>query len=206
MSHPSQSESDQEDVEDTLTAGLQEMEQVYKVIPTPIRSYLLASVALALATWSIAFNLGVYQIIFFNHLFFVWVASTATLIAGIFLRQDDAFFDTITLLALLVPSAWLLTEMLLPTDQTDVSALMNIWLFVMQIATVLSLPYLAFTLLYLTQPDTFVLPRRLQGGLVAVVLAMTLLGYVLGSNHRLFLTCHDFQISGNDTPINCVAE
>lgn len=200
------SRSIEEELEQAVSAELDEVEKAIQAISTPVRTYLIVAVALGVAAWNITFNLGAYQTIFFHHLFFVWIAATVTLIAGLFLQGEDAFIDRMTLFALLLPSGWLLTVAILPTGEGNVTLLADIWLTVIQIATVFSLPYLAFALLYLTQPDTFALPGRLRVGLLVVVLLIALSGYLIGSNHRTFLTCSDFVVSGNDTPADCINE
>lgn len=191
------------DVEAIINDSLEEMVQEYNQFTPTVRVYLFATVGLSIATWDITFNLGVYDTIFFSKLFFLWVACTATVLAVQFLEKDDRNFDNITRVALLIPTVWLVTVALLPVTDGDSSDWMEIWLFVVQLATLISLPYLAFTLLLLTQPDTFTLPRRMRFGLVVVVFIIGVLGYLIGSNHPHFLSCRNFEVSGNAVPANC---
>lgn len=45
--------------------------------------------------------------------------------------------------------------------------------------------------------------RRWLGVLAGIVIVIGILGYIMGVYNELFLTCYDFQVSGNDLPERC---
>ncbi len=66
------------------------------------------------------------------------------------------------------------------------------------------LPYTFYVMLTITNPDLFRLKHpRLILGLVAITVTMFTAAYFIGFRHDLFLTCHDFEVTGDYMPENC---
>ena len=53
------------------------------------RAFMLSSIAIATSVFSIAFFYGVFGTIFFENLFYVWVASTVAMVASLFVPPVD---------------------------------------------------------------------------------------------------------------------
>ncbi|MFE3455867.1 hypothetical protein ACFXJ8_43910 [Nonomuraea sp. NPDC059194] len=69
--------------------------------------------------------------------------------------------------------------------------------------TLLAAPVLAWLLsrILLSDYDELSIPKRL--GAVAITIVIGILAFLLGKYNHLFLTCTDFDISGNDLPSGC---
>ena len=48
------------------------------------RAFMLSSIAISTSAFSIAFFYGAFGTIFFEHLFYVWIAATVAMIASLF--------------------------------------------------------------------------------------------------------------------------
>lgn len=165
--------------------------------------YLIVAVALSLNTWDIAFNLGVYGTIFFEKLFAIWVVSTTTLLAYWLLDDSKPTIRWYVQVALLSPSiTLLLTAMEATVPMTDIAELVIIVIYLF--GFVVTLPIILYVVLIVTIPDVANLrSRKMISGLVGIVFMIAIIGFAIGSNHQIFLTCGDFEVSGNDVPSNC---
>ena len=54
------------------------------------KAFMLSAIALAAGIFNIAFWYGVFETIFFEHLFYVWVAATVALTASMLVPPVDA--------------------------------------------------------------------------------------------------------------------
>ncbi|MEM7111214.1 MAG: hypothetical protein AAF614_02190 [Chloroflexota bacterium] len=174
------------------------MEQINRTT----RTFILAAVGLAVAIWDISFNFGVYGTIFFEKLFLIWVGCTAVLLAILFLPEEKRPFGHWTHLALSMPSVWLLS-VAIDSRLLDVDINNAIIFILATVANLISLPYAAYVLLTLTQRDAMRLSNRYIFALIGIATIMGLLGYIIGLNNDLFLSCADFAISGAAEPANC---
>lgn len=56
----------------------------------------------------------------------------------------------------------------------------------------------------LLAPDYFTLPgRRIKAAVVATVAVIAVAGYLVGRYNYRFLTCEEFEITGEHPPANC---
>lgn len=170
------------------------------------KAFVLSAVALSASLFNIGFWYGVFDTIFFEHLFFIWVAATVALIASLFVPTVDAlpgFVSWRGRIVLLIPSVWLTMEAM--NGSWLVSSSNSHWYWLAAVATaVLSLPYVLYVLVLVAVPDVERLTQpRLKLALVTIAGATTLAGLSIGSNHATFLTCQDFKVAGDDVPANC---
>ncbi len=171
------------------------------------RAFVLSAVALATGIFGIAFWFGIFQTVFFEHLFYIWVASTVAFAASLFVPPIDALPALISWrgrAVLLLPTIWLLLE---ATSEITVAAnsIDERILWALSICVVaLTLPYLLYVLVLITVPDVDRLKTpKLCRALCGIVVAIAMAGFAIGQNHRLFLTCQDFKVAGDDVPIDC---
>ena len=167
------------------------------------RIFVGSAVALAVPVWNTAFNLGAFGTVFFETVFFVWVVSTTTLAAPFFLPPERIPVGVGSKLMMALPTVLLLLRLVddraSPDDLSD-----TVIAGVAIVTVVLSLPYTFFAVVFAASPDLVTLrSRRLQYGLLAIVFGVGVVGYVVGLRNELFLTCWDFQVSGNDLPERC---
>ncbi len=165
--------------------------------------YLLVAVALGLQTWDITFNLGVYGTVFFDKIFAIWVISTTTLLAYWLLDDSKPRIQWYVQIALITPSIMMIMTALDASASADP---MVETLFVIGYLSgfILSLPITLYVVLLVTLPDIIkVRSPKMIGGLIGIILTIAVIGYVVGMNHYFFLTCWDFEISGNYVPDNC---
>jgi hypothetical protein len=160
----------------------------------------VAVVGAALVVWWPAFALGAYGVIFFQQFLALWVASTAVFLASLTAGRR-ARVSWPRRLALLIPSLWVLIAFALPEG---VARPWSRALFYVAVTlTLVGAPFLAALLLRVTISGYEQIPpkRRLIGAAIVVIVAIASFG--LGQFNNRFLTCHDFIVSGNDTPSGC---
>ncbi|MCX5341951.1 hypothetical protein [Streptomyces atratus] len=154
----------------------------------------------ALAVWEPAFTLGAYNVIFYYQLLTLWAVSTAVLLAGLLMRERGPRHGWVYWACLALPSAWLGLAAIVPRSGN--------WqgeaLFVVGgVISVIGTPLLTWVLLQLLlfgESELSVRQRRMVIGVVAFVGG---LAFVLGEFNDVFLTCGDFDISGNSVPSGC---
>lgn len=153
----------------------------------------------ALGSWP-AFTLGVYGVIFFEQHLALWAAATSVFLALGYSRGPRVWRRP-AVLALLLPTLWIVIAWILPVGGTSGIYQALFWLGV--VITIFGLPALAAFLIRLIIPTA----ERLQGkerlAVAGVVAAVMLTSFVVGTQHPRILTCEDFTISGNFAPENC---
>ncbi len=170
------------------------------------KAFILSAIALSASLFDVTFWLGVFGTVFFEHLFFVWVAATVALVASLFVPPVDALPAIVSWrgrILLLVPTLWLIVEAINNTE-----ALGGVWAWghwVVAIITAgITMPYIIYVLVLVVVPDVDRLQhRKLRIALVSIAAMIALSGYLIGSNHHVFLSCEDFKVAGDDIPDNC---
>jgi hypothetical protein len=69
--------------------------------------------------------------------------------------------------------------------------------------TILSAPFLTWLLSKILLSDYDELPAVERFGAVGITLAIGIIAFLLGKFNYAFLTCADFNVSGNNTPPGC---
>lgn len=171
------------------------------------RAFMLSTIAISTSVFSIAFFYGVFGTVFFEHLFYVWVASTVAMAASLFVPPVDGLPALVSWrgrFVLLMPS--LLMAWLFLSENPSLDIASTGW-FEWALALVvvgLSLPYLLLVLIIVAIPDVEQLKQpKLKAAILGICLATVGAGYVIGTHHFRFITCHDFEVSGNFVPNNC---
>ena len=171
------------------------------------RAFMLSSIAISTSVFSIAFFYGVFGTVFFEHLFYVWVASTVALIASLFVPPVNGLPALVSWrgrLVLLLPTvlmAWLFFSENPSMDLASTGWFE--WLLALVVVG-LSLPYLLLFLIIVAIPDVEQLKNpKLKTVILGMCLATVAVGYLIGTHHYRFITCHDFEVSGNFVPDNC---
>lgn len=176
------------------------------VSPQEARAFMLSSIAIASGVFSIAFWYGVTGTVFFEHLFYVWVAATVALAASLFVPPVDAlpsFMSWRGRFVLALPSLWMIMA---ASGEQSLELARAGWLEWVLVVAVLAitLPYLVYVLIMVAVPDIETLRHpRLRVAVWAIAVTIAVAGYVIGTHHPTFLTCYDFKISGSDVPDNC---
>lgn len=167
--------------------------------------FVLAAIAMSTAVWEITFNLGVFSTIFFEHGFTIWVASTAAFLASLFVNRpnDEPLLSWRGRFVMLIPTAWLFM-ILISEPQAQDQAATGLVFWVTIAVVLVALPYVLYVIVLVITPDLVDLKdRRLSLALAGIVLFIGVTGYSVGAQNELFLTCYDFQVSGNDLPQRC---
>ena len=159
-----------------------------------------AAVAGAAIGWWPAFTMGVYGVIFFEQHLALWaVATTAFFSLGY--ARGVRVWRRPGVLALLLPSAWMVLAWLLPIGGTTGIYQVLFWLGV--VITVLGMPALAAFMVRLVIPTAARLRGSERWAAIAVVALVMLASFVVGTQHPRLLTCEDFTVSGNFAPPGC---
>ncbi len=165
---------------------------------------LMVAIGLSAYVWDLSFNLGAFGSVFLGHYIAIWLFSLSVILVSVTAQGPLIPGNKITAYILLtLPSIWLLMRII-----DDASVVGGTSDMVMHIAGMLaisiSLPYLVYLFFYFTNPEIIRLRGRLLVGLLGIIIVSGSLGYTLGSNNHWVMTCENFIVSGQDTPINCV--
>lgn len=164
------------------------------------RATMLIAVAASTVSFAIGFNLGAFNVVFFDALFSIWVTATIVLLASLVTGLPPrGWLGRVVLLA---PSAWLVAAWI--SDPVGRDAVSRALFAITLAVTVLCLPFIMWILVSAINPDFQRLPNRNRIAVVAAVVIFALVGFGIGARNDLFLNCDDFKISGNDLPANCV--
>lgn len=171
------------------------------------RAFVLSAIAIASGVFGISFFYGVFGTIFFEHLFYVWVASSVALIASLFVPPVDAlpaFISWRGRFVLGLPTVLMIWLFFSDNPSLNIASVgWSEWLLAIVVVG-LTLPYLLFVLIMVAIPDVERLTHpRLRTALFGISLLVVLAGYGIGRNHDRFITCNDFEISGNFVPDDC---
>ncbi|MFC0601267.1 hypothetical protein [Streptomyces palmae] len=166
-------------------------------IHSVLRATATAAAGGTLVIWWPAFTLGAYNDIFFDDVLALWAVATAVLLSGLVLHRRIAVPRS-SVIALLLPSIWIVLGMAAPRSKG-----FHYLHYLEVVITILSAPYLTWLLSKILLPDYHELPSAQRFGAVGITAVMGILAFLLGQFNYLFLTCADFDVSGNNTPPGC---
>ncbi|OIQ42599.1 MAG: hypothetical protein BM565_14815 [Gammaproteobacteria bacterium MedPE] len=174
-----------------------------KHVTPSIKIFFVSLVALSLGGWKFGFYLGAYDTIFFHYVFSVWFISLAFVLAFFFLPKTERPFNASALIPLVMPTLWLILE-ITKAVMPDSTFIYYISLLFGIITLCFCVPYIVYLLISITQSEALsIQPKNLLWYLILTVFIIFSSAYFVGKNHRLFLTCHDFEVSGEAVPANC---
>ncbi|MGB1297550.1 MAG: hypothetical protein ACPG8A_04700 [Psychrobium sp.] len=174
-----------------------------KQVTPSIKIFFVSLVALSLGGWQFGFYLGAYDTIFFHYVFSVWFISLAFVLAFFFLPKAQRPFNASALFPLIMPTVWLILEITKAVMPNDTLVYYTSTIFGV-VTLCFCVPYIVYLLISITQAEALNLqPKNLLWYLVITVFIIVSIAYFVGKNHHIFLTCHDFQISGEAIPENC---
>ncbi|MCG7531000.1 hypothetical protein MHM98_06510 [Psychrobium sp. MM17-31] len=174
-----------------------------KQVTPSIKIFFVSLVALSLGGWQFGFYLGAYDTIFFHYVFSVWFISLAFVLAYFFLPKAQRPFNASALFPLIMPTVWLLLEITKAVMPDNTLIYFTSTIFGV-VTLCFCVPYIVYLLISITQSEALNLqPKNLLWYLVLTVFLIFAIAYFVGKNHHIFLTCHDFQISGEAIPENC---
>ncbi|MET7378583.1 hypothetical protein ABZT08_07110 [Streptomyces sp. NPDC005526] len=154
----------------------------------------------ALTVWEPAFTLGAYHVVFYYQVLTLWAVSTGVLISALLLRERLPRHGWVYLACLAMPSGWLALAAVVPRD----GGLSREVLFLAGgILSIIGAPLLTWLLLQILLFGGSELSARQQRRVVGSILAVGVLAFTLGRLNHVFLTCGDFDISGNSVPRGC---
>ncbi|MFB7757960.1 hypothetical protein ACFC18_51735 [Streptomyces sp. NPDC056121] len=166
-------------------------------IHSVLRATATAAAAGTLVIWWPAFTFGAYNAIFFDNVLALWAVATAVLLSGLVLHRKVTV-PWRNWIALLIPSAWIVLGMTAPRSRGFH------YLHYIEVAiTILGAPYLTWLLSKILMSDYDELPAAERYGAVGITVAIGIIAFLLGKFNDLFLTCADFDVSGNNNPPGC---
>jgi hypothetical protein len=171
-----------------------------KLLDEDARRLAGAAIAGASLGWWPAFTLGVYGTVFFEQHLALWAAATSAFLALGFSRGVRVWRRP-AMMALLLPSLWMVLAWILPVGGTSGIYQALFWLGA--VITVFGMPALAAFMVRVLIPTAERLEGREKLAAVAVVALVMLTSFVIGTQHPRMLTCEDFSISGNFAPEDC---
>ena len=175
----------------------------FENVDAGVRSSIVISVAAAYFAWDIGFDFGVHGTIFFDKVFLVWSISLALLIIFIIVPKKILPVPRALWVATAIPTLWVLVGLAnrAAPDEILFRHALTILGFV---AVLVCFPYVAYVIVSAIYPDFTRMNRTApKAGIALVVGIMVLAGYLVGSYHDHFLTCEDFEMSGQHVPADC---
>jgi hypothetical protein len=183
-------------LDDDLLAGFDRADR-----PHELRAFLATTIGVSLPVWDLAFTLGAYHTVFYFRLFQILVVSSVLLLGSIVLR------DVITVspwmrAVLAIPLLWLVARFAAPLGHSSRAGhVLDLVLIGLTLATV---PFTLWVVARILAPEYFALPgRRLKLAALAIVVFVGVTAFLVGQFNYQFTTCHDYEISGDNTPTNC---
>lgn len=166
------------------------------------RGFSVVLIGMSVAVWWPAFTLGAWGELFFDQLLTVWVIATVGLVI-VAAHPGDRKRRWPRMLALAVPTVWLVLAFI---DHSTSVSLVTIMVSLLGLLVgIVGVPFTVWTLIGLMWPDLHSgLHPRARIGVIIVVVAVAVLSFILGSVQDHFLTCADFEVSGNSRPPDCV--
>ena len=175
----------------------------FENIDAGTRSIILIAVAAAYFAWDIGFEYGVYGLLFFDKVFAAWSISLAMLIIFIIIPKKMLSVPPSLWAATAIPTLWLCIALANRAAPDEI--LFRHALTVLGFLAVLAcFPYVAYVIVSVLYPEfTQMKKTGPKLGIVLIIFIMTFAGYLIGSNHDRFLTCEDFELSGQFVPDKC---
>lgn len=168
-------------------------------------AFFVAAVLSSFAIWPVAFNLGAYGTVFTDHLFKVWAASIAALLANALIgrtEEGEQYFMPLGAVLLVIPSAWILGGIVFLGNSSEWVQLLMSALALS--AILLSLPYIMFIIMRAALPEAMELTnKRLRYGLAGIACVIACSAFFAGKYNYLIISCEDFDISGANPPESC---
>jgi hypothetical protein len=163
----------------------------------------LATITLALIAWPLGFNFGAYGQVFYEDVFSMVVAASATLATAVVLSPPERRLPRSAALALAAPAVWL--ALAVAFFQSVQEAASSPLFGTIGLALVfISVPVIIWTLIRLFNPDlTRTRGHRARLGSAVIIIVAALAGFVVGANNDAFMVCDDFKVAGSDLPANC---
>ncbi|WP_157858066.1 hypothetical protein [Streptomyces durhamensis] len=167
-------------------------------LDSALRATATAAVGGTLVIWWPAFTLGAHKAgVFFDNVLALWAAATAVLLAGLAFRRRGAL-PWGGWVALSLPSVWVVLAIAAP--KTHGFPYLH---YFEAVLTLVGAPMLTWLLSWILVPDYAALPVLQRLGAVAATVVVGILAFLLGKFNYLFLTCADFDVSGNNSPAHC---
>jgi hypothetical protein len=162
----------------------------------------LAAVTLSLVTFGLAFNLGAYDVVFYQDVMKLVVAATTLLVVTFVSPSGRSPTRWMTRVALASLPAWFVTAVIVhgSTGEALRQTGFKIWL---ALSALTAVPLTLELLVEMFTPEVRQLRNRRLAILVAVVVVVGAAGFVVGREHPRFLTCSDFAIAGAAEPESC---
>lgn len=130
----------------------------------------------------------------------LWAASTSAFLALWYCRGIQVWRRP-EVLAMLLPSLWMVMAWILPVGGT--SGIYQVLFWLGAVITILGMPALAAFMVRVLIPTAERLRGRERMAAIGVVAVVMLASFFAGTQHPRMLTCEDFTISGNLAPENC---
>ncbi|SDG46950.1 hypothetical protein [Microbacterium pygmaeum] len=158
-------------------------------------------IGISIAAWWPAFTLGAWGELFFDQILTLWAASTAAFVF-VLVERRPVGPRLVRAFLLLMPTLWLALNFAVDDDTQDLAtAIVDL---VAIVAVLIGLLFTVFVLVRIMWPDLgSEIPRRTRWLVVLVVAGITVASFLLGVNNARFMTCQDFEISGNSRPPTC---
>ena len=178
----------------------------FENIDPGVRAFILIAVAVAYPVWDLGFELGAFGTLFYEKVFVAWSISTVLFVVLLLIPREKFVVPRLAWFATLIPSLWLVLALTIRVAP-DVKLLGQALTVTGFIAYLACFPYVIYMAVSVAYPDLLRITRRAPRiAMSAIIVGLVLAGFAAGRNHPHFLTCEDFEISGNFVPESCTQQ
>jgi hypothetical protein len=169
--------------------------------PQELRAFFASTITASLVAWDLTFTLGAYHTVFYSRIFQILVVSTVLLLGTIVLRRHLTVRPWMRAL-LSIPLLWLATRLIAPLGRASLAGrVLDVILIILILVCV---PFTLWAAARIVAPEYFELPdRRFKIAAVSIVVLVAVTGFLVGQFNFRFTDCHEYTISGDNTPANC---
>ncbi|MGI9622188.1 MAG: hypothetical protein ACR2PK_05060 [Acidimicrobiales bacterium] len=162
----------------------------------------LAAVTLGLIAFPLGFNLGAYDVIFYEDVMKVVVAAMVLFAVTFFASNGRPLQTWLFRVVLVSLPLWFVAAAVFEgsTGEAMEKTGYQLWLAA---SLVISVPLTLKLMVDMFTPEVRRLRNQRVMILVAVVSLAGVIGYIAGHQHARLLTCNDFAVAGSSEPDGC---
>ncbi len=167
------------------------------------RTFILCLLALAYPMFSSGFELGAYGELIYERKMTALAIATAVWLGFCLVPRTQTGIRNWQLVVLAVPSIWLLSVGFFSTS-FDHEIVKPVLFGLGLVSCLLCFPFAVYLAVKVINPEFLDLsgwPPKI--GIVMAALSFLLVGFLIGDNHSLFLTCSEFEVAGSMLPAGC---
>jgi hypothetical protein len=169
-----------------------------------VRTLVVGAVGISIPIADVAFNLGAYGAVFYGRMITLWAVTTTTTLCLIALGGEQRRIGRVGLALMTIPTLAIAAQFSANQLLTETPVLRAVFVAVFLAAMVLAFPYTLYVVASIIDEDLLDLgDLRTKVALIIIAVVVGGTSFLVGVEQRFFLTCDDFEVSGNHVPADC---